>query len=646
VPRVVVAAPPAVRSPTDLETLPPAADLVELRLDLLFHPAGPEPDERALRAWIAASPRPVIATVRSLGQGGRFEGGAEAQARVLLAGARAGALWVDAEADVLPHLAFLPAGVSVLLSVHGEGPVPPAREAGAPRVRHLKVARPVSDAAALARLCAEAAAAGPDATCLPYGPLGALRVLFAHDGAFLYGSADRDSRVVVGQPALPDLLDELRAGEVTRDAALYGLLGRPPAHSPSPALHNAAFRALGRDAVYVPLPGVALETALALPFSGFSVTAPHKRQALELASEADALARTVGAANTLVRRGGAWHAANTDVEGVARSVPAAGPGEAAFVYGAGGFARAAAVALTARGYTVRLGARDVQAARRTARALDVEAVGATYERRVADRVVVNATPAGAGGEPVESLAAALDPDLLLLDGPYAERGRRTGLERLALAAGARCVPGRELLLRQAEGQARLFSGLSCPPDVLAWALEPTPLPLVLLGLRGAGKTTVARIVARRLGRPWVDLDAEVLRTTGRTPGWWLRERSEAAFREVETEALGRLVGRRDVVVAAGGGTADAEPAAALLASRFLPVLLDVDPGTSARRVRGDTVDRPLLAGAADRVEEARRLLARRGATWRRLARAVVDATRSADEVADDVARAWRDARRS
>jgi len=635
--RVVVAAPPAVRTPADLAALPPCADLVELRLDLL---GAVTADPAVLARWIGAAPRPVLATVRSRGEGGAFAGAPREAAACLAAAATAGAAWVDVESDVAPLLPPLPATVEVLASHHGAEAVRLPREAGGRRVRRFKVAREAADDASLAAL---AGRAGAGVTLVPYGPLGALRVAFTHQDSLLYGSAG--DAVVAGQPTLLELLDDLRAGEVGPDARRYGLLGVPPSRSPSPALHNAALRHLGAEAVYVPLPGLALEAALALDFAGYSVTTPYKGPALARAVAADERTRRIGAANTLVRVPGGWRAANTDADAVAASVPAATSGEGAFVFGAGGFARAAGAALEERGYAVRVAARDPGRARALADELGWEAApGGRYERRAMDAVVVNATPQGADGTPPEFVAdAAVLDGLHVLDAPYAAAGTDTGLVALARSRALHVVDGRTLLARQARGQVLLFTGREIPPDVLDLALAP-PRPLVLLGLRGAGKTTVGRAVARRLGRPFVDLDAEVERITGRTPADWIRAEGEARFREHEADAVSRVAGRRGVVVAAGGGVLEHARSHAVVARETVPVWLDLPPETAAGRVARHAGDRPALAGATTPLDEARLIFARRAPGWREVARRVVDAARGLEAVVDDVVAAWRDAR--
>jgi shikimate dehydrogenase len=140
--------------------------------------------------------------------------------------------------------------------------------------------------------------------------------------------------------------------------AIYAVLGWPVAHSRSPAMHNAAFAALGLDALYVPLavPPARLPAALAalraLGIAGANATLPHKAALLALLDEVEPAARAIGAVNTIVRDGSRLLGANTDAEGLARSLQHAGvalAGTRALVLGTGGAARAAVVGLAAAG---------------------------------------------------------------------------------------------------------------------------------------------------------------------------------------------------------------------------------------------------------------------------------------------------------
>lgn len=653
---VVVAAPPEVVTPADVERLPEAADLIEVRLDLLTD-GSPE----AVRPWCwlygPGWPRrraqPALATLRSAAEGGGFRGTPEQAAAAL---AQAALRWIDAEAPVAVQAAQGgPLGalvrergrVALVLARHGSfARLRPPR--GLP-VAVVKRAAPVEDAAGLARYL-EALREQPPRrggrAVMPYGPLGALRVLDPH-AALLYGSAG--TAVVPGQPSLLALIDELRAGEVTPEARLFGLLGAPPARSPSPGLHNAVFRAQGLDAVHVPLPGLDLDAALSLPFTGYSVTTPFKARALAAAASADPRARAAGAANTLRRLpGGGWEAFNTDVTALETALAAARPGSTLAVHGAGGYARAALVAARALGLPAEVLARDEAAGRALARAFDVPFAGARFVRRAAHGALLNATPAGADGGSVDALGGDLR-DLLVLDAPYAAQGRRTGLVEAARRGGAaRVVDGLELLLGQALGQSACFAGASgaaAPdPDVLWLALRPCT-SLVLIGLRGAGKTTVGRALARRLGRPFVDLDAEVERRTGATPAHLIRTAGVGVLRREERAAVRGLVGRRGLVVATGGGVVEHGKNLPCLAGLGPCVWLEVPPEVAAARVRADRRDRPALAPGESPLAEARRLLARRGPRYARLAAARVDAQGTVDEVVGRLVPLWLEAER-
>ncbi len=131
--------------------------------------------------------------------------------------------------------------------------------------------------------------------------------------------------------------------------------------------------------------------------------------------------------------------------------------------------------------------------------------------------------------------------------------------------------------------------------------------VALTGLRGSGKTTVAREVARLLGRRLVDTDAEVERRTGRTVADLFAERGEAAFRALEREVVRGVAG--PVVVALGGGAfCDPGNAGRLLALGRV-IFLDVSPAEAARRI-GDGGGRP-LAGRWEGLLRARLPLYRR-----------------------------------
>ena len=137
--------------------------------------------------------------------------------------------------------------------------------------------------------------------------------------------------------------------------SLVALLGDPVAHSVSPAIHAAAFAAAGLEAAYVACRvearhfSTAVDGLWALGALGANVTIPHKLAALGVSASASDDARSVGAANTLVRTPGGWRAENTDVAGFLATLDVdALSGTPGVVLGAGGAARAVVYALLTR----------------------------------------------------------------------------------------------------------------------------------------------------------------------------------------------------------------------------------------------------------------------------------------------------------
>ncbi len=172
-----------------------------------------------------------------------------------------------------------------------------------------------------------------------------------------------------------------------------------------------------------------------------------------------------------------------------------------------------------------------------------------------------------------------------------------------------------------------------------------PGHVVLVGMMGAGKSSVGRRVARRLQRPFVDADDELEARTGRSVRGWFAE-GEPAFRKAEADVLAALLARPEpTVMATGGGVVVAEANRRALTERAFVVWLDADPAFLASRVRR-RAHRPLLddAGAGDATSTLARLHAERTGWYRQVADAVIDvapvhqrSSRPKGELADQVA---------
>ncbi len=155
-------------------------------------------------------------------------------------------------------------------------------------------------------------------------------------------------------------------------------------------------------------------------------------------------------------------------------------------------------------------------------------------------------------------------------------------------------------------------------------------PIALLGMRGAGKTTVGRVLARRLSRPFVDLDlvtrvfAHRAGMRASDAGELLRRVGRARFRDLEAAALRSILEPGDsVVLATGGGVVEREDDRVWLARAARNVFLSVPVRLLEERIRADPADRPAL-DATDPVLEVPLVLARREALYRSLAESVIE----------------------
>lgn len=132
---------------------------------------------------------------------------------------------------------------------------------------------------------------------------------------------------------------------------------------------------------------------------------------------------------------------------------------------------------------------------------------------------------------------------------------------------------------------------------------------MLVGLPGAGKTTVGRAVARRVGRPFLDFDEEIERREGRSVERIFADEGERHFRTLERRLTRELVRKSSMVLAPGGGWAADPSNVALLRPRARIVYLRVSPETAAARLGDSAARRPLLVPAPPAA--LRELLARR-----------------------------------
>jgi shikimate dehydrogenase len=261
---------------------------------------------------------------------------------------------------------------------------------------------------------------------------------------------------------------------MTRKAAV---LGSPIAHSRSPQLHLAAYRALGLcDWTYERIECTADELPSLVggfgpEWVGLSVTMPGKFAALRFADERTARAERVGSANTLVRTASGWRADNTDIDGVTGALGNHVSGPAA-VLGSGGTAPAAVAGLAELGVQrISIVSRNPDKAGpllELGALLGVEARWVELGTPLTDvGVVVNTIPA----DVVAGYADTVTTAPLLLDAIYDPWP--TPLAAAFAAAGGRVISGLQMLLNQAFAQVEQFTGRPAPKEAMIAALGRT-----------------------------------------------------------------------------------------------------------------------------------------------------------------------------
>jgi 3-dehydroquinate dehydratase / shikimate dehydrogenase len=443
------------------------ADLVELRLDSVSDPN--------VAGALAGRRLPAIITCRPTWEGGRFRGSEDERRSLLREALARGAEYVDVEwkanfNDVIAETA----GRRVVLSMHDFDGVPDdlmaqaqaMRATGAEIVKLAVKTTRLSDCLPLLDLGAQIGRDG--AVVIGMGECGlATRVLAARFGSrWTYAGLERH----VGQVTPGELLESYRFRSVTEATAVYGLVGSPLTHSASPAMHNAAFGSVGLDAVYLPFPAADADDFVtfgrALGVRGASVTIPFKVALRDRVDEADAVARRIGAINTIREVDGRWLGGNTDAAAFLRPlrerVPLAGTRVA--VLGAGGSARAVVAALASSEARVSVHARNRAQAEEVAMTASGTAGPLPPEPGSWD-LLVNCTPVGmfpnVDASPIEAAALTGRYVYDLVYNPTTTR-----LLREAAAAGCQTIGGLEMLVAQAVEQFQWWTGVKPPAGVM------------------------------------------------------------------------------------------------------------------------------------------------------------------------------------
>jgi shikimate dehydrogenase len=270
---------------------------------------------------------------------------------------------------------------------------------------------------------------------------------------------------------------------ITGATRVAGVIGDPVRHSLSPVLHNAAYQTMGLDWAYVafevPDGGTkdALEAMRTLGLAGLSVTMPHKTAAAHACDELADDAATLLSVNTVTAVDGRLVGSSTDGEGFLRSLADAGvdpSGQRVLLLGAGGAARAVALALGRAGAQVHVSARNSAAAAETAGLGrgSVEPWEHRHECALLSRIVVNATPIGMAGRDPDGMP--INPDQIEAAHTYVDlvyHPLETNFLRAARERAAARVDGLGMLVHQAALQVERWTGFDAPVDAMRTAAK-------------------------------------------------------------------------------------------------------------------------------------------------------------------------------
>jgi 3-dehydroquinate dehydratase/shikimate dehydrogenase len=464
----------------ELAALPSAINWLEVRADLVGD-LSPE----WLRAHFAGN---LLYTLRSKAEGGQFEGSTrERHERLRQAAAYYDVVDLEGERDLLPDILTAIGPHQRLISWHGA-----ASDCATLKQRLEKIS---TVEARIYKLVPRAAQAGDELAALAL-----LKQVGRSDTiAYTTGKTSFWSRLVApyfGLPMIfgtlgrqPGVLEEPTISQLMEDYDLpnlrplkeiYGIVGDPVYHSLSPRLHNAAYRALGYPALFVPFHAESFNDfwrdvvekgrldALGIAIKGFTIASPHKEEALKAAAASSPMVQRAGSTNIFVRNNGAWKADTTDPEGVVEALRQRGinlEGKKVAVVGCGGSGRAIAAALDQAGAAVTLVNRGLARGLYAIERLGLPFVPLSEFSVGGFSVIVNATPVGRHNNDLPFKLVGLSEDAIIVDLVYG--GDPTSLITNALALGRVAIDGREVLFVQVRLQFQLMTGQEMPVELAA-----------------------------------------------------------------------------------------------------------------------------------------------------------------------------------
>ena len=341
----------------------------------------------------------------------------------------------------------------------------------------------------------------------------------------------------------------------------YGLIGYPLKHSFSIGYFNEKFKAENIDAEYVNFEIPRIEDFMEVieenpNLCGLNVTIPYKEQVIPYLDELDKDTAKIGAVNVIkiirLSKGKVKLVGyNSDIIGFTQSIQPLlqAHHKKALILGTGGASKAVIAVLEDMGaaeiHTIYYKIAEDSISYETCYALHTDA-----------QVIVNTTPVGmypnSGHTPIDltpftKLEAVAD----VVYNPL-----RTRLVLDAEEKGCQAIGGLEMLVGQAKYAVEIFLDQSLPEDsidVVYKDLMAERRNLVLIGMSGCGKSTLGKLAAEKLGKTFVDTDAEIIKRIGMSIADYFAAYGEDSFRKVESEVVQEISTQNNLVISTGGG---------------------------------------------------------------------------------------------
>ncbi len=458
---------------TDLCELPQEIRWLQIRSDLI----GDIPAD-----WLRSQfQRQLLYTLRTSSDGGRFDRFlTERRQRLVAAAAHYDLVELEAPGDLRPELldCISPSKRMIVW----QGPVTDAiqltaqfrRVSEIPARFYCMVLEPARTSDGLQALLLLKNLGRRDVVAHCDGPYGLWSQLLAPSlgSPLLFGHL-QDSARKPGELSVQQLLTDYGFPAVRPVKNLYGMVGNRIFQSPSPRLHNGAYRALNHPALFLPFYSENFEEfwnelvqsrgldTLGTPLQGLVVVSPFKETAIEVAQSSSSMVSKAHSSNVFVRRNGNWKAETTDPDSIA-AIGDASRIRAA-VIGCGGAGRAVAAALQQSGSDVTLINRSSERGNHAAELLGLPFVPLSEFHAHGFNLIVNATPVGKENDGFPSVIDSISDQTIVVDLAYGSQP--TPLVSAVRARGGVVIDGYDVLVTQVRKQFWLMTGLEMPAGI-------------------------------------------------------------------------------------------------------------------------------------------------------------------------------------